>query len=166
MYKTSRREINVRISLIGELSFSQCFFKSADTLKSPYRLLTKVSIFYFLQTFLAIGLLTVNIPWPNSMSARHYNFGGGIAFMVTLILLLILTYKASLRKSSLFRKIEIFIFIILTTLFVFGAYEMSGTWYWNYYDFLNRNNSTPDTAPYSNYHLRTLFGSLVAMVRK
>lgn len=124
----------------------------------------KFIIYFSSQTFGAIGLLAVNFPFPYSLYASHFNLGGGIAVVVTLVLLLILICKANLRQSSLLRKIEIYIYITLITLYAVGSYEMFWGWYWSYDEFLSRHSSSPDMAQYSYRQLRTLFGSVLALV--
>jgi len=96
--------------------------------------------------FGVIGLLAVNIA---GIYVPQYNSAAGTAFVVTLILLLILLCKASLRQSSVFLKIEIVICIILTIFYVVGSVDIvRACWYWLF----------------RNFQLGYFIGSLIASI--
>lgn len=79
----------------------------------------------------------------------QYNSAAGTAFLVTLILLLILLFKSSLRQSSIFRTIEIVICVILTIFYVVGSVDIiRACWYWLF----------------NNFRLGPFIGSLIASV--
>jgi len=97
-------------------------------------------------TFGAIGLLACNIA---RVYVPQYNSAAGTAFIVTLILLLLIICKASLRQSSIFLKIEIVICIILTIFYVVGSIDIiRACWYWLF----------------DNFRLGPFLGSLIASI--
>ncbi|KAJ6633961.1 hypothetical protein Bhyg_17892 [Pseudolycoriella hygida] len=84
-------------------------------------------------TFGFIGLLAVNIA---RVYVPTYNSAAGTAFLITLILLLLLICKSSLRQSSIFRIIELVICIILTIFYVVGSVDIiRACWHWLFDDF-------------------------------
>lgn len=95
----------------------------------------------------AIGLIALSISRLNSV---QYASLAGFAFLVTLILLLILICKASLRSSPLWLKIELVVCAILTICYIVGTIDIFRLcWY-----FL-----------FDNFQLGHFIGSLIATVR-
>ncbi|KAG4076481.1 hypothetical protein HA402_014445 [Bradysia odoriphaga] len=81
-----------------------------------------------------IGLLACNIA---GIRVYQYNSAAGTAFLVTLILLLLLICKSSLRQSSIFQKIELVICIILTIFYVVGSIDIiRACWYYLFNNFI------------------------------
>lgn len=95
----------------------------------------------------AIGLIALTISRTGSV---QYASLAGFAFLVTLILLLILICKASLRSSPLWLKIELVVCAILTICYIVGTIDIFRVcWY-----FL-----------FDNFQLGHFIGSLIATVR-
>lgn len=95
----------------------------------------------------AIGLIALSI---SRLSSVQYASLAGFAFLVTLILLLILICKASLRSSPLWLKIELVVCAILTICYIVGTIDIFRVcWY-----FL-----------FDNFQLGHFIGSLIATVR-
>lgn len=108
-------------------SNGKCIFSNLLAL-----ILNKFS-FEHIQTFGLIGLLAVNIA---RVYIDQYNSAAGTAFLVTLILLIIIICRSSLRQSSIFRTIEIIICLILTIFYVVGSfYVIKACWYWLFDNF-------------------------------
>lgn len=83
------------------------------------------------------------------MYVPQYNSAAGTAFLITLILLLLIICKASLRQSSIFLKVEIVICVILTIFYVVGSIDIiRACWYWLF----------------DNFRLGPFIGSLIASV--
>jgi len=96
--------------------------------------------------FGGVGLLACNIA---RIYVPQYNSAAGTAFIVTLILLLLILCKASLRQSSIFLKIEIVICIILTIFYVVGSIDIiRACWYWLF----------------DNFRVGPFIGSLIASI--
>lgn len=81
----------------------------------------------------AIGLLAVSI--SRSGSPQYVSLAS-FAFLVTLILLLILICKASLRQSSLWLKVEVVVCVILTICYIVGTIDIFRVcWYYLFDNF-------------------------------
>lgn len=94
----------------------------------------------------AIGLIALSISRTGSV---QYASLAGFAFLVTLILLLILICKASLRSSPLWLKIELVVCAILTICYIVGTIDIFRVcWY-----FL-----------FDNFQLGHFIGSLIATI--
>lgn len=120
----------VRLSIIPIFSIVDFFF----------------NYFSLIQTFGLVGLLAVNIA---RVYVPQYNSAAGTAFVVTLILLLLLVCKSSLRQSSIFQKVELVICIILTIFYVVGSIDIiRACWFWLF----------------DNFRLGPFIGSLIASV--
>lgn len=95
----------------------------------------------------AIGLLAASI---TKTGHAQYVSWATFAFLVTLILLLILICKASLRQSSLWLKVEVVVCVILTICYIIALISIFQTcWYYLFDRF--------DLVPF--------IGSLIATVR-
>lgn len=94
----------------------------------------------------AIGLFACNIA---RVYATQYSSAAGFAFTVTLILLLLIICKASLRNSDIFQKVEIIVCAILTIVYVAGTVDVfKFCWYYLF----------------DNFQLGHFIGSLIATV--
>ncbi|XP_031639254.1 uncharacterized protein LOC116351306 [Contarinia nasturtii] len=76
----------------------------------------------------ALGLLACYI---SGIYGYRYQYLASFAFLVTVILLLVLICKASLRQSSVWLKVEVVICVILTICYIVATVDIL-TLCWNY----------------------------------
>jgi len=95
----------------------------------------------------AIGLLALRI--SSTGPAGQYDYLASLAFLVTLIVLLLLICVASLRQSALVLKIEVVICLVLTICYIVATIDVCQiAWHWLF----------------KNFQLGHAIGSLIAAI--